>query len=674
MGVETIPGIPERTFLIVLAVEGLIIIAVGGGVLTLVNVASGWRQRREGGGTLSRLLGVSLAFTLLEGVPIVLAVVGHFASDEAPGDATLFVAGLVCFMNFVVLRLFLQPHRTGTEPPELVRDATLLARVGEISQNMGIAAPPVRLRRTLGGVAAAQGRVEGLVVPTLIVTDGILDRLTAPERDAILAHELAHIANGSLWLLALMSASAASLAVGFAWFVPGWVTIGLWIAIYVGLIRIASRFIEIDCDSRAGRAVGYAEMASALRKIHAIHSFRGASWRKHLRFAMATHPHLETRMAALNRAAEKAGRGSIPYWADVVRRQGQLSVAALFTWLGVVILTLCVAWRAELSYWIPCFLVAAYAASRFFGTPERRRLLKINRRRMGTGHMARLGAILPPLLIGSIWILLHSDWLRDPLLQIVAPLGLVAFSIVVLFLSHSRRHDTELLGETREELAARNFPRVLELARQNRKRVSRNPRLRHNVALATAMSGDRTGAIAQLEKLRAESPRFKMASFLLISLYLAQDERRRAFEIAREIATELPLDPGAHYLLARAARRVGDLKQAQEAIDRTRALEAGGEATALAAGVAADAGDFDRARELIQSAHTHAPGGAHVLIEEANLLIRTKSADVVHEAVRKAIEVARANPFALLDYEIKQLESARDSIAEVQVLANRPES
>src|SRR5580700_6676844 len=103
MGVETIPGIPERAFLTVLAIEGLILIAVGTGVLTLVNVATGWRQRREGRGTLSRLFWVACAFTLLEGVPIVLAMAGYFALNEAFGDATSFVVFLVCLMNFVVL-------------------------------------------------------------------------------------------------------------------------------------------------------------------------------------------------------------------------------------------------------------------------------------------------------------------------------------------------------------------------------------------------------------------------------------------------------------------------------------------------------------------------------------------------------------------------------------------
>jgi Zn-dependent protease with chaperone function/Flp pilus assembly protein TadD len=669
MNLEIIPGIPERSFLTAVAVAGLIIVALGGGILTLFNVASGWRQRREGGGTLSRLLWVSFVFTLLEGVPILLAWAGHLALDEEEFDGTLFVAGVVCLMNIVVLCRFLKSHRKGTEPPELVTEAALLDRVAEISRKMGIHAPPVHLRRTLGGVEAARARVQGLVVPTLVVTDGILDRLTPSERAAIVAHELAHIANGSMWSFAFVSALSASLSVGVAWFVPGWVTITLLFVIYTGLIRIVSRFVEIDCDSRAGRAVGYAEMASALRKLHAIHSFRGAHWREQLRYATATHPHLETRMAALNTTAEKEGRGTISYSADVVRRQRLLSTAALVAWLGSVIVTLCVTWRAQLPLWAAGLVLAALVANGFWGPAERRRVRTISSRRMATGRFTKLGPLIPLLLIPTLWMLIGSSLMTDPRYQIGTALGTVAFAILVLVWSRSQEHDAELLVQTREALAARNFPRVFELARLNRKRVSRNPRFRHNVALATALCGDRTGAISQLEKLRTDSPRFKMASFLLVSLYLADDERRRAFEIAEQIAGDLPRDPGAHYLLARAARRVGDLKQAEEAIDRARALEPGGELTALAAGIAADAGDFDRARDLIRSAHTQAPGSAHVLVEEASLLLRTEPAEVALEAVQKAIEMARANPIAFLDYEIKQLESARDSIAAAQALS-----
>ena len=674
MGDEFLPGISERSLRNALAVAAAIAVVLGFVVLTVINIANGSRQRREGGGTLRRLVWISLAFALLEGSPILLAFAAYFLLDEEDSDRTAVVMGVACLINFVVLRQFLKPPRKGTEPPGLVKDASLLARVAEISHNMAIDVPPVRLRRTLGGVEAAQARVQGIIVPTLIVTDGILDRLTALERDAILAHELAHIANRSLWLLALACPVSAALSLGIASFVPGWVAIVLLVVSYSGLIRIISRFIERDCDSRAGRAVGYAEMASALRKIHAIHAFRGARWREQLRFATATHPHLESRTAALSRAAEKAGRESIPYSADVVRRQRRLSWIALFVWFVLISLTIFVTWRAEPPLWVPALLFAVYVAARLWIPTDRRRVRKIYGRRMGIGRFAKLWPVIPVLMIPLFWLVISSGLITDPLYQAGAALSAVTFSILVLAGGDRKRRDSDLLAYTREALAARNFAGVFELARQNAKRVSRNPRLRHNVALATALSGDRAGAISQLEQLRTDLPRFKMASFLLVSLYLAEDERGRAYEVARQIATDLPLDPGAQYLLARAARRSVELQQAQEAIDRSLALEAGGEATALAAGIAADTGDFDRARELIQSAHARAPGGAQVLVEEAHLLLRTESADVAYAAVQKAIEKARANPFTLLDYEIKQLENALDSIATRNILVDRTEN
>ena len=48
---------------------------------------------------------------------------------------------------------------------------------------------------------ATQAFAGGLPAPSLAVTDGILHRLSASERDAIIGHELAHVANRSLWVL-----------------------------------------------------------------------------------------------------------------------------------------------------------------------------------------------------------------------------------------------------------------------------------------------------------------------------------------------------------------------------------------------------------------------------------------------------------------------------------------
>jgi Zn-dependent protease with chaperone function len=42
------------------------------------------------------------------------------------------------------------------------------------------------------------------------VTDGLISRLDDDERDAIVCHELGHVANGSLWFLMALMPLAAS--------------------------------------------------------------------------------------------------------------------------------------------------------------------------------------------------------------------------------------------------------------------------------------------------------------------------------------------------------------------------------------------------------------------------------------------------------------------------------
>ena len=44
-----------------------------------------------------------------------------------------------------------------------------------------------------------EAMVAGLAAPTMLLFDGILYRLSEEERDAIIAHELAHLANHSFW-------------------------------------------------------------------------------------------------------------------------------------------------------------------------------------------------------------------------------------------------------------------------------------------------------------------------------------------------------------------------------------------------------------------------------------------------------------------------------------------
>jgi hypothetical protein len=80
----------------------------------------------------------------------------------------------------------------------------------------------------------------GLFTPAIIIAQGAWDRLDPEERQAVLEHELAHLAHGDLWRRALLGVTACLAAPGF-----GGPALRLWEA-----------SAERVCDHRAARRVG----------------------------------------------------------------------------------------------------------------------------------------------------------------------------------------------------------------------------------------------------------------------------------------------------------------------------------------------------------------------------------------------------------------------------------
>ena len=111
---------------------------------------------------------------------------------------------------------------------------------------MNVPVPLVRLRPSITGSQQALAFAGCLPAPQLVVSDGILQRLSPAERDAIVAHELGHVANGSLWLfdcdhsrdLCHCDLCAASLSPSRSRFLLG-------LHFGMGLRRVVSRPLEL---------------------------------------------------------------------------------------------------------------------------------------------------------------------------------------------------------------------------------------------------------------------------------------------------------------------------------------------------------------------------------------------------------------------------------------------
>ena len=124
-----------------------------------------------------------------------------------------------------------------------LNDAAASARIAEIAAKSGIARRRACCCSATGGTLRAQAYAGGLAVPTLVVADGVVHRLDSQERDAVLGHELAHLAGGRLLAFALIGPLAAPIAALLALAQPV-VALLFWIALVTGLRRFLGRHIE----------------------------------------------------------------------------------------------------------------------------------------------------------------------------------------------------------------------------------------------------------------------------------------------------------------------------------------------------------------------------------------------------------------------------------------------
>jgi heat shock protein HtpX len=188
--------------------------------------------------------------------------------------------------------------------------------------------------------AFATGRSPDRAV--VCVTTGILGKLTAEELEAVLAHELSHVAHRDVLVMTLASSAgilAGMITRGAAWSGLGrrssggaptfLITLGVSLVVYAisfFLIRLLSRYRELSAD-RAGAYLTMrpAALATALQKItgemaaipqkdlranHAMNAFfiapaiSGAT----LKTLTSTHPSLEQRLEQLARIQAELAR------------------------------------------------------------------------------------------------------------------------------------------------------------------------------------------------------------------------------------------------------------------------------------------------------------------------------------------------------------------------------
>lgn len=500
------------------------------------------------------------------------------------------------------------PFRSLERLPE-VEDAAVRARCQDFVRRLRLGTVPILEQRSTGGMVVNAMAVGGLA-PFVVATDGTLHRLDPGERDAILAHELGHLARsiGARQLAATAFAGLA--AVSSSPVLPLHVALFWLFAATMFLRRWIGHREEFAADRLGASLAGATAMAKALDKTHAANQLAFAGPWLH---ALASHPHRSHRAAAL---ARLGGPALAPDEVLLARRAAtahRLAVAASAALLLGAIGCGVAGWQIPA---LLCTLTTLLAAvlpmllfvrrlqrdARTLGVPGARRVVRLP-----------FGMILT-VMAGIALVRLDLD----PVIRMLG-LGLVALvwgTIVIL-----RRREVRVRLHLAERLQHRDLRGWLAKYAGLPRHVRQRPDLWQTAAEVHRALGDRSTADAELARLQHRRPRLHTARLLRIA-WLRGTAPAAAVAEADALLRRLPDHPIVLGVLAAARRAAGDLDGASKAVQRAIALRpAEGLFQSTAARIATARGDLAAARTALAAAERLAPGEPRVLLARAELAI-----------------------------------------------------
>ena len=280
----------------------------------------------------------NLAVVLVLAVVLRLLGIGEIL-DEAGGGldygALLVLSIVIGFAGSLIslaMSKWLALRSTGAEvitQPRNETEAWLLGTVQRLAREAGIGAPDVAIYPSADVNAFATGarRNHALVA----VSAGLLQSMRRDEAEAVLAHEVAHVANGDMITMMLLQGVVNTFVIFLSRVVghivdrtvfrterdhgPGFFITAIVAQIVLGILASMivmwfSRRREFRADAGAARWRGAPGMIAALRRLKAIHEpaelpdslrafgIRGGTRRGLMRLFMS-HPPIEERIAAL---------------------------------------------------------------------------------------------------------------------------------------------------------------------------------------------------------------------------------------------------------------------------------------------------------------------------------------------------------------------------------------
>ncbi|MCH4247051.1 protease HtpX [Acinetobacter populi] len=285
----------------------------------------------------------NLAVLVVAGLVLSILGVGSYRSAGGLDLGNLlvfcFVFGMVGSFISLFMSKWIAKKTTGTqiiESPRNQAEQWLLQTVADLSQRAGIKMPEVGIFYSTQSNAFATGwnKNDALVA----VSSGLLERMSADEVRAVLAHEIGHVANGDMVTLSLVQGVVNTFVMFFARIAGDFIDrnvfgrgdneapgIGYFVTTMVldivfGILASTivlwfSRYREYRADEAGARLAGKQAMISALLRLKAesempdqmpkeMQAFAIAEG-QHQGFSLAalfhTHPSIEQRVAALQK-------------------------------------------------------------------------------------------------------------------------------------------------------------------------------------------------------------------------------------------------------------------------------------------------------------------------------------------------------------------------------------
>lgn len=268
-------------------------------------------------------------------VLLVLSVVLNLLGLNQPGQGT---GGMLAFaalfgMGGALISLLLSKTLAARsvgaqiiETPRNEGEQWLVSTVARLAQNAGIGMPQVAVFESDGPNAFATGANKDAAL--VAVSSGLLRNMTQDEVEAVLGHEISHVANGDMVTLALLQGVLNTFVMVFAQLLaavidrgedrsrPG---MGYYLGYYAAqavlgflasiVVMWFSRFREYRADAGGAHLAGREKMIAALERLRRVanpeslpNSMVALGIAGGLGHLLASHPPLEARIQRLREA------------------------------------------------------------------------------------------------------------------------------------------------------------------------------------------------------------------------------------------------------------------------------------------------------------------------------------------------------------------------------------